>query len=58
MERAEKDIEKDPAFRNKMYVLMAVLLLGYMGLKTYHVITAFKAYEGQVLDVNTQGAAK
>ncbi len=50
--------EKDPQFRNKMFVLIGVLLIGYIGIKSWHVMIAIDAYQGQVLDHSTQGAAK
>lgn len=50
--------EKEPQFRNKMFVLIGVLLLGYMGIKTWHVSIALEAYQGQVLDRDVTGAAK
>lgn len=50
--------EKEPQFRNKMYVMIAVLLLGYMGIKSWHIYIAIDAFQGQVLERGTHGAAK
>lgn len=51
-------IEKEPNFRNKMFALMGVLLLSYIGMKSWHVYIAMGAFEGQVLERSIEGAAK
>jgi hypothetical protein len=50
--------EKDPRFRNTMYALIAGLALAYFGMKAWHIKLALAAYEGQVLEQDTHGAAK
>lgn len=50
--------EKEPQFRNKMFALMGLLLLAYIGMKSWHVYIAMGAFEGQVLQRSTEGAAK
>jgi hypothetical protein len=50
--------EKEPEFRNKIFILIGVLLIGYIGIKTWHVSVALGAYQGQVLDRDLSGAAK
>lgn len=51
-------IEKEPQFRNKMFALIGFLLVAYIGIKSWHVMIAVDAYQGQVLETGTQGAAK
>lgn len=50
--------EKEPQFRNRMYAMIAVLLLGYIGIKSWHIYVSVEAYQGQVLERTTYGAAK
>ncbi len=50
--------EKDPRFRNAMYILIACLILGYIAMKAWHISLAFDAFEGQELPQDTTGAAK
>ena len=40
------------------YALILLLLLAYGTLKAVHIAVAMDAYEGQVLNGNTEGAAK
>lgn len=51
-------IEKDPRFRTAMYLLILTLLLGYVGVKTWHIRLAIAAYDGQAIEGGTKGAAK
>ena len=51
-------IEKEPHFRNAMYLLMAALLVSYFGLKAWQISIAFEAWETQPLDGPVVGAAK
>ncbi|WP_299554692.1 hypothetical protein [uncultured Tateyamaria sp.] len=50
--------EKEPQFRNKMFAMIGLLLLGYVGIKSWHVYISIDAYQGQVLEDSTEGAAK
>ena len=50
--------EEDPKFRRLMYAMILALLVGYIGLKSWHVMIAMDAYQGQVLSEDTKGAAK
>lgn len=50
--------EKDPRFRNKMFALIGLLLLAYIGLKSWHIYISIEAFQGQVLESGTKGAAK
>lgn len=50
--------EKEPQFRNKMYAMIALLLIGYIGIKSWHIYIAIDAFQGQVLVRDTHGAAK
>jgi hypothetical protein len=50
--------EKEPRFRKKMFALIGALLMGYIGIKTWHVSVALDAYQGQVLDHSIVGVAK
>lgn len=50
--------EKDPAFRNKMFALIGLLLLAYVGIKSWHIYVSIDAFQGQVLERSTKGAAK
>ena len=53
-----REIEKEPRFRNLMYAIIGLLIVGYIGIKARHVSIAVGAYQGQVLDRDTSGAAK
>lgn len=50
--------EKEPQFRNKMFAMIGLLLLAYFGMKSWHIYIAVGAFEGQVLERGTKGAAK
>ncbi|WP_195821647.1 hypothetical protein [Roseobacter sp. MH60115] len=50
--------EREPQFRNKMFVMIGLLLLGYIGIKSWHIHISIDAYQGQVLERSTKGAAK
>lgn len=50
--------EKDPQFRNKMFAMIGLLLLGYIGIKSWHIYISINAYQGQVLERSIKGAAK
>jgi len=51
-------IDRERKSQHIFYVLIVALLLGYGALKYRHVALAFEAYQGQVLDSDTRGAAK
>lgn len=40
------------------WTLILVLLLGYVAVKSYHVMLAMSVYQGQTLQTDTRGAAK
>lgn len=50
--------EENPHFRRAMYLLILVLLVGYIGFKAWHFSVAFEAWEHQPLDSVISGAAK
>lgn len=50
--------EKEPKFRRAMYLMILALLVGYIGLKSWHISVAFEAWENQPLDGSLTGAAK
>ena len=54
----EQTAKEDPKFRRKMYILMASLLVAYIGLKSWHIYVALQAYEGQVISRDTGQPAK
>ena len=51
-------VERERKSRRLFLALILVLILGYAALKALHISTAMSAYEGQVLEENTTGAAK
>lgn len=51
-------IDREKKSQRFFYALIIVLLLGYAGLKSWHVLLAFNAYQGQPIERNTSGAAK
>ncbi|WP_162798644.1 hypothetical protein [Sulfitobacter sp. SK012] len=52
------EAEENPRFRRAMYLLMFVLLLGYLTFKGWHLSVAFEAFKDQALEGPTAGAAK
>lgn len=50
--------EKEPRFRTLMYIMIGTLIVGYFGIKARHISMAIDAYQGQVLERDTAGAAK
>ncbi len=50
--------EKEPQFRNAMYLLMLALLVGYFGLKSWQISIALEAWKTQPLAGPVVGAAK
>ncbi|WP_271949891.1 hypothetical protein [Ruegeria faecimaris] len=41
-----------------MYLMILVLLVGYIGFKAWHLSMAFEAWEGQAIEKAVPGAAK
>ncbi|WP_281286276.1 hypothetical protein [Ruegeria faecimaris] len=41
-----------------MYLMILVLLVGYIGFKAWHLSMAFEAWEGQAIAKAVPGAAK
>jgi len=50
--------EREKKTQRVMFVLLATLLLGYLGFKYWHITVALDSYEGQVLETDITGAAK
>lgn len=50
--------EEDPKFRRAMYLLILMLLAGYIGFKVWHLSVAFEVWGNQPLDGPVAGAAK
>ncbi len=50
--------EENPRFRRAMYLIIMVLLVGYIGFKAWHLSMAFEAWEGQAIEGAVPGAAK
>ncbi len=50
--------DRDQRFRRLMFIGLTSLLLGYIGLKTWHISVALAAFETQPLERDTEGAAK
>ncbi|MBO9466458.1 hypothetical protein J7443_14535 [Tropicibacter sp. R15_0] len=50
--------ERESKSQRLFWALILALLLGYGGIKTYHVMLALQVYDGQPLEVDTSGAAK
>ena len=50
--------EDDPGFRRAMYLLIFLLLAGYVGFKAWHLTLAFEAWDSQPLETPVVGAAK
>lgn len=49
--------DETPPFRRAMYVFMLLLLIGYGGFKSWHILVALEAWEGQSLP-DTKYSAK
>lgn len=50
--------EREHRSERIFWALILVLLLGYGAIKSHHVALALKAYDGQILTIDTTGAAK
>jgi cell division protein FtsB len=50
--------EENPRFRRAMYLMLLLLLIGYIGFKAWHLSMAFGAWEGQAIVGDVPGAAK
>jgi hypothetical protein len=50
--------ETDRVFRNRMYLLIGVLVIGYFFLKTWHISVALDIWDAQKLLIDVEGAAK
>ncbi len=50
--------DTDRVFRNRMYFLIAMLLVGYFLLKTWHISIAFDLWDAQQIITDVEGAAK
>lgn len=51
-------VESNPKFHKKMMILLIALLVGYLGIKTWHISIALRVYADEPLQISTQGAAK
>jgi hypothetical protein len=50
--------KNESRFRNFLFLIFAVLILGYAGYKTWHVSVALDAWQGQQLQDDITGAAR
>jgi len=50
--------DREQQSQRMFYALILVLVLGYGAIKFCHIMLAIEAHRGQVLDVDTSGAAK
>lgn len=41
--------DETPRFRRGMYAVMLLLLIGYAGFKSWHILVALEAWKGQSL---------
>ena len=50
--------DRDRRFRNKVYVLIAALAIGYFGFKAWHISVAMDVWQAQEVAGDKTGAAR